>query len=334
MSLGKKAKLAIFISLPVVFFVALCLGGMVIPVSEVIDILLFRLTGRTIFSPVLDPVNINVLMNVRLPRIVMTFIVGMSLAVSGAAFQAMLKNPLVDPYILGLSSGAAFGVSLFSIFIPLLPMQVSALIFGLVAVGISYGFATRRDETSSLALVLAGVMISAVFTALLSMVQLIIDPLRLQSLIYWTMGSFNTASWERVLSMLPLTIPAAVVIFIMRWRLNILALDDNDARYLGINAKRDKTVLILAAAVLASSAVAVSGIIILVGLVVPHIVRMLIGADNRALIPVSMALGASYLTVVDIFSRTLFTFEMPVGIFTTLIGAPFFIFLLRRMMKG
>jgi len=264
----------------------------------------------------------------------MTFLVGMSLAVSGAAFQAMLKNPLVDPYILGLSSGAGFGVSLFSIFIPVLPMQVSALIFGLLAVGISYGFATRRDETSSLALVLAGVMISAVFTALLSMVQLIIDPLRLQSLIYWTMGSFNTASWDRVLSMLPLTVPAAVVVFVMRWRLNILALDDNDARYLGINAKRDKAVLILAAAVLASSAVAVSGIIILVGLVVPHIVRMLIGADNRALIPVSMALGASYLTVVDIFSRTLFTFEMPVGIFTTLIGAPFFIFLLRRMMKG
>ncbi len=332
--MNKKLKYAIHFLPFAVFFIALSLGGKYISITEIIDILLYKITNKTIFEAKLDSVNISVLMDIRLPRIILTFLVGMSLSVSGATFQSMLKNPLVDPYILGLSSGAAFGVSAFSIMLNVLHPQISSFIFGLLAVGISYGFASRGDETSSLALVLAGVMVSAVFTSLLSIVQLIIDPLRLQSLIYWTMGSFNTASWNKIVSVFPWILISVTVIFVMRWRLNILALDDREAAFLGVNVKRDKVILIISASILATSSVSVAGIIGLVGLIIPHIVRMIFGADNRTLIPISIIVGASFLTIVDIFSRTLFTFEVPIGIFTTIIGAPFFIFLLRRKITG
>ncbi len=329
-----KLKICIYLSPVLVLLVALSIGSKVIPFTEIIDIVAFKLSNKSFFTPTLDPVNMNVLLNIRLPRILLTGLVGMSLALSGATFQAILKNPLVDPYILGLSSGAAFGVGAFSLLTNLLPPQVAALVFGLLAVGISYGFASHGGETASLALVLAGVMVSYVFTALLAIVQIIIDPLRLQSLIYYTLGSFNAASWDKVQDVLPFIAVALVVVLAMGWRLNILALEDKDAQALGVHVRRDKAILIVASAVLATSAVMVAGIISLVGLIIPHIIRMRFGADNRQLLPLCMALGASYLTLVDTFSRTLFSYEVPVGIFTTLIGAPFFIFLLRRVMKG
>lgn len=276
---------------------------------------------------------INIVWNIRLPRIILTLLVGSSLSVSGATLQAILKNPLVDPYTLGLSSGAIFGVAL-SIIIPVLPRQITAFIFGLLGVMVCYTLSNNNDEISTLALILSGVMVSSVFTALYSLIQLMIDPLKLQGLVYWMMGSFHTASWNKVYSVIIVLIISLLVIYKYRWRLNILSLEDKEARYLGVDLKKNKMILIFFASILATSSVSVSGVISLVGLMIPHIVRLLFGADNRNIIPVSMCLGGAYLTFVDIFSRSLMSFEIPIGIFTTLIGAPFFIYLLRKSVMG
>ncbi|MGL6107179.1 FecCD family ABC transporter permease, partial [Romboutsia sp.] len=318
----KKSLKYIFILSPVIiFFLAICTGAQAINPMEVIDTILYKLSGYTIFNSELTSNNINILMNIRLPRIILTLLVGASLAVSGATFQSILKNPLVDPYTLGLSAGAAFGVAL-SLYMPIIPIQLAAFIFGLLGVCLCYFLSQNNDEISTLALILSGVMVSSVFTALFSLLQLMMDPLKLQGMVYWMMGSFHTASWNKVFSAMPLMIISLLVIIRYRWRLNLLSLEDKEARYLGVNIKRDKIILIIFASLLATSSVAVGGIISLVGIMIPHIIRMVFGADNRIVIPFSIILGSTYLTFVDMFSRSLMTYEVPIGIFTTLIGAP------------
>lgn len=330
----KKFIEKVLIILPIpVFLITLSIGAFHIPVDKIVDILIYKINGYTIFNKVLDRESITVLFNVRLPRVILSMLVGAALSVSGASFQALLRNPLVDPYILGLSSGAAFGAAL-SLYFMAIPTQLSAFIFGCISVGACYILSRSRGEISVVALILSGVIISSIFTALLSILQIMMDPLKLQGIIYWTMGSFHTSNWSKVFSCLPLITMGILAIYILRWRINILALGDREAKVLGVNHERNKVFIIIAATLLASSSVAVSGIISLVGLMVPHIVRMIIGPDNTKVIPVSICLGASYIAIVDTLSRSLFTFEVPIGIFTTLLGAPFFIVLLRKTRAG
>lgn len=325
-------KVLIILPIPV-FLITLSIGAFHIPVDKIVDILIYKINGYTIFNKVLDRESITVLFDVRLPRVILSMLVGAALSVSGASFQALLRNPLVDPYILGLSSGAAFGAALSLYFINI-PTQLSAFIFGCISVGICYILSRSRGEISVVALILSGVIISSIFTALLSILQIMMDPLKLQGIIYWTMGSFHTANWNKVFSCLPFIIMGILAIYILRWRINILALGDREAKVLGVNPEKNKIFIIIAATLLASSSVAVSGIISLVGLMVPHLVRMIIGPDNTKVIPISICLGASYIAIVDTLSRSLFTFEVPIGIFTTLLGAPFFIVLLRKTRGG
>lgn len=325
-------KVLIILPIPV-FLITLSIGAFHIPVDKIVDILIYKINGYTIFNKVLDRESITVLFDVRLPRVILSMLVGAALSVSGASFQALLRNPLVDPYILGLSSGAAFGAAL-SLYFLVIPTQLSAFIFGCISVGVCYFLSRSRGELSVVALILSGVIISSIFTALLSILQIMMDPLKLQGIIYWTMGSFHTSNWNKVFSCLPLITMGIFAIYILRWRINILALGDREAKVLGVNPERNKIFIIIAATLLASSSVAVSGIISLVGLMVPHIVRMIIGPDNTKVIPISICLGASYIAIVDTLSRSLFTFEVPIGIFTTLLGAPFFIVLLRKTRAG
>lgn len=331
--MNKLKKSIFYISPIIIILIAISCGSQNITLTSIIDVISYKISGYTIFNTTLTTNMINIVWNIRLPRIILTLLVGSSLSVSGATLQAILKNPLVDPYTLGLSSGAIFGVAL-SIIIPVLPRQITAFIFGLLGVMVCYTLSNNNDEISTLALILSGVMVSSVFTALYSLIQLMIDPLKLQGLVYWMMGSFHTASWNKVYSVIIVLIISLLVIYKYRWRLNILSLEDKEARYLGVDLKKDKMILIFFASVLATSSVSVSGVISLVGLMIPHIVRLLFGADNRNIIPVSMCLGGAYLTFVDIFSRSLMSFEIPIGIFTTLIGAPFFIYLLRKSVMG
>jgi iron complex transport system permease protein len=275
----------------------------------------------------------SVILDVRLPRILLTFLVGGSLAVSGCSLQAIFRNPLTDSYILGLSSGSAFGAAL-AIALAFLPVQLSAFVFGLLAVGLSYFMALKNKNVTIVSLILAGIIVSGIFTALLTVVQFFSDPFKLQSIVHWTMGNLHNASWEKLQSsIIPMTI-GLVVMFVFRWRLNVLALGDDEAKTVGINPDKDKLIILIAAALASSSAVAVAGIIGLYGLVLPHMVRMATGPDNRQLIPVNFLFGGTFLLIIDDFSRTFSGFEIPIGVFTMLIGAPVFIYLMKKTNIG
>lgn len=275
----------------------------------------------------------SVIIDVRLPRILLTFITGGALAVSGCSIQAIFRNPLTDPYILGLSSGAAFGAA-FALAFVFIPVQLSAFIFGLVAVGLSYFMARKNKNVSIVSLILSGIVVSGIFTALLTIIQYFSDPFKLQSIVHWTMGNLHNANWSKLQSsIIPITV-GVIILFIYRWRLNVLALGDDEARTAGINPDKDKLIILLAATLASSSAVAVAGIIGLYGLIVPHMVRMMIGPDNRQSIPLNFLFGGMFLLTIDDFSRTISGFEIPIGVFTMLLGAPFFIFLMKKTNIG
>ena len=275
----------------------------------------------------------TILWDVRLPRILLTFMVGGALAAGGNSLQALFRNPLVSPYILGLSSGAAFGAAL-AMTVPWLPIQITAFAFGILAVGISYFLARSRKTVSVVSLILSGVIVTGIFTALLTIVQFLTDPFKLQTIVHWTMGNLHNASWAKLRSAaLGITI-GVIWLFLFRWRMNVLALGDEETRAVGMNPERERILILIPATLAATASIAVAGVIGLIGLVIPHMVRMMLGPDNRHTLPVSFTFGGSFLLLVDDFSRTMASFEIPVGVFTTLLGGPFFIFLLKKARIG
>ena len=275
----------------------------------------------------------TIVREVRLPRVLLTFMVGGALAASGNALQALFRNPLVAPYILGLSSGAAFGAAL-ALTIPLLPVQPTAFGFALFAVGLAYFLARTRKTVSVVSLILSGVIVTGIFTALLTIVQFLTDPFKLQTIVHWTMGNLHNSSWAKLRSAAPGVGVGVVWLFLFRWRMNVLAQGDEEARAVGLNPERERVLVLIPATLAASAAIAVAGVIGMIGLAVPHMVRMLLGPDNRHTLPASFAFGGAFLLLVDTCSRTLAAFEIPVGVFTTLLGGPFFIFLLKKARIG
>jgi len=271
-----------------------------------------------------------IILDIRLPRVILAGLVGAALSGSGVALQGMFRNPLVDPFILGISAGAAFGCALSVGFLPDMPVQVMAFLSGMAAVALAYAMARTQGEVSRLSLVLSGVIISAFFTAMVSIVKFIVDPHRLQSIVYWLMGSFSLSDW-RLVRIAATGVTAGILpIFLMRWRLNIMSMGENEARALGVNIKRDRIILISASALAVSVAVSVSGIIGWVGLMVPHLIRMLTGPDHRSLVPLGLAGGAAFMIFADTISRNLTDFDIPVGIITAITGAPFFVCLMKK----
>jgi iron complex transport system permease protein len=274
-----------------------------------------------------------IILDVRLPRILLTFLIGSALALSGNTLQSVFRNPLVDPYILGISSGAAFGAAL-ALATAFLPVQLSAFIFGSAAVFMSYWFARMNKIISTVALILAGIVVSGIFTALLTIVQFLSDPFKLQTIVHWIMGNLHTASWSKLHSaFLPIFI-GMTVLYLWRWRLNVLALGDDEALTAGINPRRERMIVLGAATLATSAAVAVAGIIGFYGLLIPHMVRMMAGADNRRTSAINIAAGGSFLVLIDDLSRSLTAFEIPIGVFTMLLGTPFFILLMKKTRIG
>ncbi|WP_375038784.1 FecCD family ABC transporter permease [Acinetobacter sp. RW6] len=272
----------------------------------------------------------NILVNVRLPRILLTFMVGAALATAGNGLQALFRNPLVDSYVLGISSGAAFGAAL-ALSLNWLSPNLSAFIFGVCAVALTYLFARQKHEsqTSLVMVILSGMIVSGLFLAGLTVIQYLSDPFKLQAIVQWTMGNLHQASWQKVqYAVLPICIGLAGL-FAMRWRLNLMALGAEEAQAVGVNPRWEQLLLIALVTVCTSTSVAAAGIISLYGLFMPHIVRMLVGPDHRYSIPANMVLGGSFLLMIDNFSRVLLTFEIPIGIFTMLLGAPFFLLLMK-----
>ena len=268
--------------------------------------------------------------SIRMPRIVLAALVGGALSTAGVTLQGVFRNPLVDPFILGISAGAAFGCALSTALLPQLPLQPAAFAFSLLASLGAYVLARNRGEVSRLHLVLSGVVVSAFFTALVSILKLTVDPHKLASIVYWVMGSFSLADWPAVWTALAGICAGCLPLYLGRWRLNALSMGDEEARALGVRVERDRFFFVAASSLAVGAAVSVSGIIGWVGLMVPHLVRMMTGPDHRRLMPYSMAAGAAFTIFADTLARNLTAFDVPVGIITALGGAPFFFYLLKR----
>jgi len=275
----------------------------------------------------------SILIDVRVPRVLLAFLTGGALAISGASLQAVFKNPLVDPFLLGIASGGAFGAALGLAF-PWIPVTASAFLFAFLAVWTSVRLATRSGTLQPVALVLSGSIISGVFTAFLTLVQFLTDPFRLQTIVHWTMGNLHQSSWEQV-RLIVLPVSAGVLgLILYRWRLNVLALGDDEAWSAGLSPEREKRIILIFSTLVTASVVSVAGIIGLFGLFIPHMIRMVSGPDNRKLIPASFTLGGTFLVIIDTASRSLFPFEVPIGIFTMILGAPVFLWLIRKGSTG
>jgi iron complex transport system permease protein len=320
-------KKLIFLSPFLMAMVSLFCGSFGMSFSETLAHLLGWLQGE-------DTRETLVLSDVRMPRIILSGLVGMSLAASGSSLQAVLKNPLVDPFILGISSGAAFGCALSIAFLPALPLPISAFVFGCIAVFITYSLARTRGEISRLTLVLSGVVVSSLFGALLSSIKFLVEPTKLQNIVFWLMGSFALSDWPKSLSAGLGAIIGLTPLIVLRWHLNVLSLGDHEAKTLGLNVNLVRVIIISGSTLAVTSAVSVSGIIGWVGLMTPHFTRMLLGPDHKQLLPYSMYLGASIMIGADTISRSISSYDFPVGIVTALVGAPFFIFLMKKTGQG
>jgi iron complex transport system permease protein len=326
-----RAAFALAVVLPVVLLIlSLNFGAYRIPPKTVAATVVRAILPGASAGP--SPVA-DVLFRIRLPRLLLALFAGAALAVSGASLQAVFRNPLVFEFSLGLSYGAAFGAAASLVFLgPRVPAQAAAFVFAVVAV-VAVLLIAGKASSQIVTVLLSGVIISALFQALLSFVELLANPYALQALVFWLMGSLGRATWSELAVSLPVMGAGVILLVLLRWRLNVLSLGDDEARALGINARREKIVVIGLAALTTAAATAVTGVISWIGLVVPHLVRMAVGADNRKVVPLSAAYGAVLLLVADDIVRLVASFEIPVGILTSVIGIPFFIVLLKRSGK-
>ena len=315
--------------LPVVLLLSMTLGRYAIPVGEAVRIL------AGIILPVektWQPMAENILWQVRLPRILAAVLVGAALSVSGAAYQSAFHNPMAAPDVLGASSGAGFGAALAILHGQgSFAVMAAAFLGGIACVALALLAARFSRADRVLSLILSGMLAGSLFQAGTSYLKLIADPRNtLPEITYWLMGSLSGVKTEELrLLVLPLLL-GFVPIFLLRWRMNLLSLGDVEARSLGVNPARVRIALIACSTLLTAASVALCGVVGWVGLVVPHLARRLVGNDARALLPASFLLGGLFLLLVDDLARSLYTTELPLGILTAVIGAPFFLLLLSR----
>ena len=316
----------------VVGLMSLGIGRYPVPIDQV----LLALAAGSGFAVDVPGTVERVVLLIRLPRILEGLVIGGGLALAGAALQGVFRNPLVGPQIIGVSSGAAFGGALALLLgLGLAGLMAGAFVFGITALVIVFALSRIDGRSPVLMLVLAGVVTGAFFAALVSLVTFLADPNdTLPAIVYWLMGSFATASWPKVGLVTGVTAVAAAVLMAMRFRINVLSLGDEDAQALGIAVEPTRWAILVAATALVAGSVAVAGIIGWVGLVVPHIARMLVGPDHRRLLPAAALLGAGYMVLVDNVARTATASEIPLGVLTAIIGAPMFAWLLRRTQAG
>lgn len=279
-----------------------------------------------------------VVFKMRLPRVIGALLIGGALGMAGSAFQGMFRNPMVSPDLLGASAGAGFGAACaMLVAAPVAVITGSAFVGGLLAVFLTYAIsmAVGKGVSNITVLVLAGVVISAMFQACISITKYVADPYsQLPGITFFLMGGLSSVTWNDVgVLLVPIAIGGAVL-FCLRWRINILSLDDDESRALGMNTDRMRALVIVCATLMTAVAVAVGGIIGWVGLVIPHFMRMLFGPDYRRLLPASFLGGSLYLVLMDDIARGAFPMEIPIGILTALIGAPVFVLLLIRYKGG
>ena len=274
----------------------------------------------------------NVIFNIRLPRVLLSLLAGAGLSVAGASFQGLFSNPLATPDTLGVATGASFGAALgillgCNVFLT----QVCALATGMLAVAIVYAVSRVRGGTNMVMIILGGMVVSSLFSALVSMIKYVADPQDvLPAITFWLMGSLSATNFQTLLLGAPFILAGTAMIFALRWRLNVLSLNEDEAHTLGVNVSLLRVLVILASTMITASVVSMCGLIGWVGLLIPHISRMLFGNDNRRVIPASIGLGAIFMLLIDTLARTVSASEIPVSILTAVIGAPVFIILLRK----
>ena len=319
----------LIILLFVTVIISFMLGRYSISLKELFNILFSRVIPiDTFWSEQMEVV----VFNIRLPRILMACLVGCCLSAAGAAYQGVFQNPMAAPDILGASSGAAFGAAL-AILLGASSrlIMAAAFLFSLLTVGLVYMLSLRTKGNKVIGLILSGIMISSLFSAGTSFIKLVADPSnQLPAITYWLMGSLSgTTKKELVLAAVPMAI-GLIGLYLLRWRINILTLGDDEARTIGVNTNLVRLSVIVCSTLITAASVSVSGMIGWVGLVIPHLSRKVIGNNYRFLMPASMIFGALFLLMVDNISRNLLAVEIPLGILTAFVGAPFFIYLLTR----
>ncbi len=322
-------NIVLFVMLIALILVCMCVGKYSLTPVECLNIIFGKITGA---ESSWDAMDEKLLMGVRLPRVMATVIVGAALALSGAVYQGIFKNPLVSPDFLGVSSGACIGAAV-AILLSLSSalIQVCAFIGGIAAVTLTVMIPKAMKSNSNIMLVLAGIIVSGAMSSILGFIKYIADPeTQLAAITYWQLGSFAYVDTPALLSILPLSIIAAVVLIAMAWWINILSMGEQEAQSLGANVGVLRGICIICATILTAGAVCISGTIGWVGLVIPHFGRMLVGSDNRSLLPAACLIGGIFLLLVDTVTRIIGPAEMPISILTGIIGAPFYAWLLYR----
>lgn len=316
--------LAFFI-LPIFFaLLALTFGRYPISFSDVINII-FK-------QDIYDEQAYLVIVNIRLPRIILALSVGSGLSLSGIAFQSLFSNPLATPDTLGVASGASLGAVIAILLnLSIISMQLMAFLFGLGAVILTFFIGSKNKTFDKTSIILSGIIIGALFNAFISLIKYIADAeTQLPAITYWLMGSLSNANYKTLKYGLLYIILGVVVLFLLRWRINLLSLTHDEANSSGVNIKALRIVCVIFATIITSSCVSMCGQVGWVGLLIPHICRMIWGSNNVKIIPAAISLGASFMVIIDTLARSISASEIPISVLTAIIGAPFFIMLLKK----
>lgn len=304
--------------------IALCLGQYTIALQDVIKVLTLQKV---------DLVNAEtVIFNIRIPRILVSLVVGSGLATAGASFQALFSNPLATPDTLGCANGASFGAAL-GILLGLnaLGIQISALIFGILAVVLVFVFTRYRHANQIMMIILGGMVVSSLFSALVSLIKYVADPNDVLPVItFWLMGSFSNSTIRSLYTGVPMIVLGMMILYLMRYRMNALSLKEEEAVSLGINVRQNRMIVIVASSLITASVVSMCGVVGWIGLLIPHISRMLFGNNHTKVIPGCIVFGALFMLIIDTIARCMYQAEIPVSILTAIIGAPVFLLLLRK----
>lgn len=323
---------ALFAALLLALIVGVSVGPYALPLGELVDAIIAKLSGREV-SPLLD----TVLFHIRVPRVLAGALVGGSLAIAGATYQSLFRNPLVSPDILGVSAGASLGAVLAIVMgLPVVAIQGFAFVGGLLAVIAVYTLGSAlKTRDPVLVLVLAGIAVGALLGAALSLLKILADPYnQLPTITYWLLGSLAATTGDDLVWMAPIVLVGLVPLVLLRWRINLMSLGDDEARALGVDVRRMRIIIVGAATLVTAATVATTGVIGWVGLIVPHVGRSFFGSDFRKLGPAALLLGATFLVVVDTAARTIAPIEIPLGVLSAFCGAPFFVWALAAGRKG
>lgn len=310
-----------------------------LPVKEANRILLNKLSGGLLCNGQFNPGQVAIVWNVRLPRVILGFLTGGALALCGGSFQGIFKNPMADPYILGVSSGAALGAAIGIVlhlnktFLGMGGTAVMAFVGALGTIFLVYAIARQGRRVPVANLLLSGIAVGQTISAVMSLLMLF-NIQNMNQILFWTLGSMNGSGWMQVLVVLPFVIIGSIVLFTSIRELDIMLLGEDTAMQLGVDVERLKRKILISSSVIVAAVVSVTGVIGFVGLVVPHMVRLIVGPKHRRLLPFSLICGGAFLVLCDTVARSLFVTEIPVGVITAICGGPFFVFLLRRQRKG